>query len=54
MRTEQNKAGHTDGADHRLTVHSSPLNPPAAARSGPLCKSNFLSVKPKREAVSVD
>jgi hypothetical protein len=44
MRTEQNKAGLTDGADHRLSIHSSPLNPPAAARSGLLRKSNFLSV----------
>ncbi len=45
MHTEKNMAGLTDGADDRLTRQTSPLNPPAAARSGPLRKSNFLSVQ---------
>jgi len=44
MPTEQNESGMIDGVGDRVAPLRSPLNPPAAARSGPLCRSNFLSV----------
>jgi hypothetical protein len=47
MRTEQNKSGEIDGAVDQPKPRRSPLNPPAAARSGPLAKA--ISVYPSRE-----
>jgi hypothetical protein len=44
MRTEQNQLGLVEGADDQLYRETSPLIPPAAARSGPLRKSNVLPV----------
>lgn len=35
MRTEQNQLGLVEGADDQLYRETSPLNPPAGARSGP-------------------
>jgi hypothetical protein len=45
MHAEQKKSGTFDGVGDRLTPQRSPLNPPAAVRSGPLRKGNFQLVQ---------